>query len=142
MVDQSDLACLFRAFVHLQRFIRIHGHWLFAKHVLAVIERGEGYLHMRGRRSHDADQIHVITRNQFAPVVGHVTNFEFFGDLLSVHTMRARNRHDTPAGAGFEGGKLSRASKAHTDYSYTDDFVWCQANAPGVAELILVAAIK
>src|SRR2546425_5017510 len=91
--------------------------------MLAMIERRERYLHMGCWRRHYADEVHVVARDQLAPIVGHVTDFEFIGSALGIFTMGARNRHNARANAVFESRNLCRASKARADNSNANNFV-------------------
>src|SRR5258706_389316 len=47
MIDQCEHACFARALSHTQGLGGVHGHWLFAKHSLALCECGERNFHVR-----------------------------------------------------------------------------------------------
>ena len=77
---------------------------------------------MRRRRRNHADEVHVIALDQFLPVIRHVLNLKFRGDLLRVLAVAAGNRNDARVFTILETGNLRRARKASANNADTNCF--------------------
>jgi len=80
-----------------------------------VFERRERDLHVRGRRSDDADEVDVVAFNQLLPIRGDVWNAELMRDCFGAFATAARNGDDFRAHAIAKAWDLSRARKPRPD---------------------------
>jgi len=123
VIDQCEGASFSRTLHHSFRFIRIHGHRLFAKHGLAAMECRQNHLAMVYDRRHDANQVNIVTRHDCAPIALNMGNVEFPRDFFSMFATGAGNRDNLRAFTVLETGNLRRLRKTGADYADSDGFL-------------------
>ena len=119
--DHQQLAALFRGLFHFLRLRRVERHGLFAQHVLARAQRGNGALRMRAVPGANAHRVQFLEREHLPVVRERARNLVFLRSLGKVLFVDIAQRVDFHVGvaaiaAQVYAGNAARADDANFDH--------------------------